>query len=191
MYTMMLSTVSLYFLMLIYAMSVSASSVLPYVRRSLSKGSDCVEVGIGTVAVYYKCTAACDYDEAQQCIYDMRFNTSGNCRTSCNMNSLRESLVNYPCCPTLDSLGILEYSGSNYPELFACFKYVGCDTSTLIYKTYLDECNQVCPVEAGEASNHCESAIVIGSASSLYNSSSSYYIVFALTIASALLSSIL
>jgi len=104
-------------------------------------------MGGGDVPEYHECFG-CIIQEAQECVYNMRRNFSGNVHPSCPFPSLSLGDLS-SCCPIYrhndpsNPVNVLP-AGAAYPDAIKCLEFVGCQ-DTYVFKDLIEECESNCP----------------------------------------------
>ena len=107
---------------------------------SRNGASNCINAGGGEVPLYEYCEG-CDMQEAQYCLWDMRYNLSGNVRSGCEM----DHITNGPqpkCCAQYGNVNdqwTVMGTTSAIGDAMLCLRNVGCE-KTEYYTSLEEEC---------------------------------------------------
>jgi len=110
-----------------------------YIKEMLL-ATNCILSGGGSIKPYASCIG-CMQEDAQQCVTEMRFNTSGTVPDGCDFYSLTDN-GKPECCADFFYQSRPEtifLETSAYPTAFTCLEDIGCQDSE-IYKELKQEC---------------------------------------------------
>ena len=107
---------------------------------SRNGGSNCINTGGGAVPLYEYCKG-CDMLEAQYCLWDMRYNVSGNVRPGCEMNHITDG-AQPKCCAqygNINQVWTVRGTTSALGDAMLCLENIGCRDSEY-YAAIREEC---------------------------------------------------
>jgi hypothetical protein len=107
---------------------------------SRNGASNCINTGGGQVPLYEYCEG-CDMLEAQYCLWDMRYNVSGNVRFGCEMDHITDG-AQPKCCAqwgNMNDFWTVMGTTSALGDAMLCLQNVGCE-KTEYYTTLEEEC---------------------------------------------------